>query len=1236
MTRAGEERRVPAGAEGAPVAGAAGAAPVPPAGTAGTAREPESRHGDGPVNTPGNGPGSDGGSGPGRDAGPPRVVWHSLVLRGFGPYREEVRVSFPPGLSHWVAPNETGKSTLVAGLAAILYGLPASSDPTRFGQARFRHWRGAPRFDGELEFTAIDGQRYRLERDFASHRVRLTRLDPAGPVVEWQGTHNPGSTRPAPGYEETIRRLVGVASRSLLMQTFCVEQPLPAPTRDGRDGDRPALSEEVQRLVAGAGGGSPEGAVQALAGRVRELTRRTRDWGISSQNQRIDRELEQVETRIQQLEEAIRRDRQAADDLERVRRRRAELAAERLAVAKELERRERLLQAWQDWRRLAQSYRDRVDRRVQLEQALQRARELERELDDLRRQAAGRWPGWDALPEAGPDEPGAGLDRLVALEEQGRQVRQRQQALRRQGMQSRARALLAAWHRYRWLQGRAQALRRERERYPLLAAAGPEERERIRGAELERARRAYEVEAAERELAAREAAWQAWEEEARALDEAFADVREWTPAVAAAAARKPGLLARIRQREEDLERVEAERRRRVGTARRMAVVVALLAGLAAVALVRAAGGPVPVMVLAGGVAALGGGWLAVRWLAGGTPPAPDAAEAEHLARELQEVDRTLGPWAAEPPERLEERVRRFHTWQARRQALEERRQQLPAPAELEQWRGRVAEARRRQQEFEAWLEPYRQALGDPARALSRWEEIDRLARQVEELLREFCQEEWGASPGEVPGLSLVAAGGDWLEVGRAAAGPGAAEAAATGEEAAAGPGAVPGVESGVTPAAGGDGPGPSTVGELAAWLEQFDPAFWDEPQREAAAWTARLRAWGLDLAGAEPSVPDAGGERQAAAADPAAAASGAGQPWPAPGDASLVRFLGDQRGAADLAAAEARRLEEELSALRREGDLLRRRLAPVLARAGGDPERARAEWQHYRQHRQRQRDRERELAGLLQAWQAPDVDALAARVEEERDGALVIRRDLERLAEQFPGLPGPERAGDPAVAGEALDRLAEEVQRYRERLSAVDDEDRQLGDRERDYTRAEPINIAAAELELAELRQRREALQEEIEALVLAYRELQAAVRDYHATYRERLEDAASRYFARMTARPGRRVTLDQDFRVGVVEPDGTPVPPEQLSQGARDQLYWALRVAIADLVAADARLPFLLDDPFVHWDDGRLAQVREILGELAREGQVVLLSHRRELAAWGKPVTVAYPAGPAAGGGAG
>jgi len=91
---------------------------------------------------------------------------------------------------------------------------------------------------------------------------------------------------------------------------------------------------------------------------------------------------------------------------------------------------------------------------------------------------------------------------------------------------------------------------------------------------------------------------------------------------------------------------------------------------------------------------------------------------------------------------------------------------------------------------------------------------------------------------------------------------------------------------------------------------------------------------------------------------------------------------------------------------------------------------------------------------------------------------------------------------------------------------------------------------------------------------------------------------------------------------VTVVEPDGSALAPSQLSKGAQDQLYLALRLAIGDLIAEEVRLPFVFDDPFLNCDDERLAHIRTALDRLAAERQVLLLSHREEFAAWGSPVS--------------
>jgi uncharacterized protein YhaN len=79
----------------------------------------------------------------------------------------------------------------------------------------------------------------------------------------------------------------------------------------------------------------------------------------------------------------------------------------------------------------------------------------------------------------------------------------------------------------------------------------------------------------------------------------------------------------------------------------------------------------------------------------------------------------------------------------------------------------------------------------------------------------------------------------------------------------------------------------------------------------------------------------------------------------------------------------------------------------------------------------------------------------------------------------------------------------------------------------------------------------------------------------------------------------------------------GTECPVEALSEGARDQLYLALRVAAVQAYAAQAEpLPFIADDLLVHFDDTRAAAAIALLAELGQTAQVILFTHHDHIAA--------------------
>lgn len=129
------------------------------------------------------------------------ITWLSVTLSGFGRYREETTFRFAPGVNVCLAGNEAGKTTLAAGLAAIIYGLPATADPRAFGQGRYKNWDDPARFAGELNLQA-GTQQYRILRNFANNRVSLQRLIDAKWQEEVGGEHKPGARKPNLAYEK--------------------------------------------------------------------------------------------------------------------------------------------------------------------------------------------------------------------------------------------------------------------------------------------------------------------------------------------------------------------------------------------------------------------------------------------------------------------------------------------------------------------------------------------------------------------------------------------------------------------------------------------------------------------------------------------------------------------------------------------------------------------------------------------------------------------------------------------------------------------------------------------------------------------------------------------------------------------------------------------------------------------------------------------------------------------------
>ncbi len=77
------------------------------------------------------------------------------------------------------------------------------------------------------------------------------------------------------------------------------------------------------------------------------------------------------------------------------------------------------------------------------------------------------------------------------------------------------------------------------------------------------------------------------------------------------------------------------------------------------------------------------------------------------------------------------------------------------------------------------------------------------------------------------------------------------------------------------------------------------------------------------------------------------------------------------------------------------------------------------------------------------------------------------------------------------------------------------------------------------------------------------------------------------------------------------VHQDGHEVTPDKLSEGERDQLYLALRVAsLEHFLAKGSPIPLVVDDVLVNFDDKRARAAIEVLAHLSKTTQVLLFTH--------------------------
>ncbi len=139
-------------------------------------------------------------------------------------------------------------------------------------------------------------------------------------------------------------------------------------------------------------------------------------------------------------------------------------------------------------------------------------------------------------------------------------------------------------------------------------------------------------------------------------------------------------------------------------------------------------------------------------------------------------------------------------------------------------------------------------------------------------------------------------------------------------------------------------------------------------------------------------------------------------------------------------------------------------------------------------------------------------------------------------------------------------------------------------------------------------------------ALELAQRALSAATAELQRRFAPRISKRAQELFQALTGGRYDRLTLSEDLSLNTcTQEEDTLRTAQWRSDGTADQLYLALRLAVAEELTPEA--PLVLDDALVRFDETRLAAAMDILAQTGEHKQVILFTcqKREKLALEGK-----------------
>lgn len=1086
--------------------------------------------------------------------------FEKLELQGFGPYQEKTVFAFEEGINTYVASNETGKSTMVYGLLAILFGLPHGSTLDSFDFDRFKNING-DRHGGEI-LLRVNEVQYGIRRNFQNHEVTLWSLNEQGEKnIVLEGVHNPRAKKPFKAYEKYLVKTLGIGARSLFEDTFFVGQPLPEAT---------AISGNVQSLIIGNRGNSLSSLLDRLVDQLKTVTKYTgpKDLGITARNMGKDGGLEKILGTYEALKQDYGKGKETAEHLVEVQVQLLELEGKVSKDKKLLGDLEKTLEALKTWESLKNGYERVSTERNRLQKLFNKIQEKNRKQEELDQVIQREY---SVFNEAG-DDLKKDLRRLInehqkekelqsTIEKDNREKQQIQEEMKEvqqklqtyidwealgsdpvekiKTMEKTLQGMKGLWeqlnsHKER-LEGLEQLLKNE---YTLFEQEEQKPLDLLENYREEYLTRKNELEKAESTLRTEEHKLSVVEDRKEKIRREYNEIFDVSEETIKGIDQKIHLIQEEKKLQQNILQEKDEKK---NGALYIPLFGVIFTGIGW--LVFDVFGAMIGLVL--GVVV---GFLIKKSVEKSKAMSDTMRKDINNSKDkILKIDATLGKYSTYDAVELTRLSEMLKQKKRDEESIKEESKNLD-PNKLQELQKQFNSKKQELVDFENIMMPYQKTFEAPEQSFKIWKQHKERVKKLQEEIETFYQRIFSDKVEDLAALPFKEAvkDEDW----------------------------VTNLENLLLIDLKEQFSETMSVRDFFHQAENLDGNWWKEAREKAKTYYELLQQ-----------------------------------------KKNLEHHLNTGEKRMIVLAEKRRILQSELKALELKWEV------PLRAYQK-NPEKTLESYEHRLEKETKIEQLQKDIKNLLEGEDLKTSDVLENRLALKNDEAGNALGRWKEHIEKFAELPDVSEEYERKALAEKRGRMEEKVVLLSASLGNLETKRLDLRGEKASLEGSNPINLAAAELEIQEMNQMIKKLELRKKALVIAYQEMDRAIKEYRQTYQKNLEKIATSYCRRIMSTNDRSISFGDNMEIAVLE-EGRIVPLQSLSKGAKDQVFLSLRFAISDILSEEMKIPFVFDDPFVGTDNKRLARIKETIENEQGERQIFILSHQSQYRNWGKEIQV-------------